>query len=228
LDKPGLDVLENRSGDTLQCRLVHLSDATVDPDNNCSDTLLFPSGVCRDDPRAPPDCQKFCRLNHTVCAPPFAVYESALQCLAVCLALIPGTNGDLFQNTVGCRLTFSYIALDAEAPQAICPSTGPGGDGLCGMDVPNATGNCVSYCALFETACGAEFARTYSNGQGNCMSACSKLAGAVHESGYVIADAATGETVQCRLLHVSRALVDPLECESAAGHGFCSGAVADQ
>ena len=92
-----------------------------------------------------------------------------------------------------------------------------------GVDTPDATGNCTSYCRLAETACGAAF-RIEFGSQAACLVDCSTQPdafGARHDSKYRLSAAQTGNTLQCRLLHVSRALSDATECLSALGQGAC-------
>jgi hypothetical protein len=221
LDVKTFDVVANHEGNTLQCRLVHVSTATVDPMTHCPHTQIHPAPPwCIDDQMAPPDCTEFCRINFAACSGDNAVYESMDQCKAVCAALPPGTNGDRDQNTAGCRLYHCYNSL--LNPTGHCSHTGPGGDAHCGADMlPDDTGNCHAYCILLEKACGADFATKYGGMQTNCQKDCATLPGAKKESGYNLNAAKMGNTVQCRLLHVSRAL-DPaaaaMECPNALGN----------
>jgi hypothetical protein len=217
-DVGSFDVLENHHGDTLQCRLVHVSSATVDAaaaKEHCPHTLIRPSAPwCLEDQMAAPDCQEFCRINAAACSGENAAYESTAQCLAVCAALPPGTYGDQTQNTAGCRLYHCYNSL--LNPPGHCGHTGPGGDGHCGADMADDTGNCHAYCILLEKACQTDFGTKYGT-QAACQKECSALIGAVHDSGYNLTTARTGNSVQCRLLHVARALTDSTECANALG-----------
>ncbi len=172
----------NYTGDTLQCRLVHTSAATVDPTTHCVHAELQPQPTtpCQDmtapDPpqgpvrrrsdagSSPPDCDSFCQLEMTECTGDQQIYQTLDQCKAVCNALPKGTVGDTSQNTVGCRKYHSYNAmLD---PDTHCSHTGPGGDGHCG---DMATGNCESYCILAQAACAATVTglRVRFQGRGN-------------------------------------------------------------
>ncbi len=220
-DAGEFDVVANHEGDTLQCRLVHVSSATVDPVTHCPHAAIHPNAPCADPPEAPPDCQNFCRFNALACAGDMAAYESSAQCLAVCSKLPAGTNADRTQNTMGCRLWHTYNALID--PESHCPHTAPGGDGHCGQSVDEKLGNCESYCILLEKACTAAFTGAYAS-QPACQSDCKaklEAQGGKDNSGYRLSEAASGNTLQCRLLHVSRALSDPLECVSALGEGAC-------
>jgi hypothetical protein len=231
-DTGDFDVDANYRGDTLQCRLVHLSTATIDPKGHCSHAQLQPTSPCVEKEDTPLDCQQFCRMNQLVCTGDFAVYESPKQCLAVCAALPQGTSGDRVGNTSACRHFHTYNSLID--PDGHCWHTSAGGDGHCGLDAPDKTGNCVAYCILLETACSSEFSSQYGT-QTACQTDCTargKPFGAPADS---LADLVkdvpsgqskllstqTGNTLQCRLLHVSRALSDATECPSALGQGAC-------
>jgi hypothetical protein len=222
-DTGAFNVVANHEGDTIQCRLVHVSSATVDPTTHCLHTDLHPTPPwCIEDQTAHPSCADFCRLALAACTGDDAVYESSAQCMAVCAHLPLGTNGDRDQNTVGCRQWHSYNAL--LDPDSHCPHTGPGGDSHCGADAPNDTGNCHAYCILLAAACPTEFMATYPGLQADCQTACSNQPvefGSQHDSHYKVSAGQSGNTFACRLLHVSRALTDPTQCASALGGGVC-------
>jgi hypothetical protein len=242
-DNGRFDAQANYTGDTLQCRLVHISAALgtgVDGRlMHCphaqlqAQTHADPAMPCIDDPTSPiTDCDAFCQLELAECSGEFAVYESRSQCVDVCHALPPGTVGDTSENTVGCRKYHSYNAMDK--PEIHCPHTGPGGDGHCGSgDDPSArttTGNCESYCLLLQAACnvatpGLDSANSFRGNfatQRACSQACGDLPGAGPNQGYSVAPEPTGNSVQCRLLHASRALSKPLEeCPAALGGAPC-------
>lgn len=208
----------NYLGDTLQCRLVHTSSSMLDPTTHCSHAELKPALKCVDPPTDVPDCKKFCHLELAECTEfGYPMYDSEPQCLAVCDALELGHVGDQTQNSVGCRMYHSYNSmLD---PKGHCPHTAPGGDGHCFDGDDKDAGNCQSYCRLLETACKADFDNSFTD-QDTCQAECVKLDGAAHDSGYSIA--AKGNNVQCRLLHVSRALTNPSkECAAALGASPC-------
>jgi len=210
----------NYLGDTLQCRIVHTTSATVDAIGHCSHANIK-SNKCLDDPEAEPDCDAFCRLEMAECteANGYPVYEDEEQCKAVCNALPPGHLGDTSQNTVGCRMYHSYNSVFD--PKNHCSHTSPGGDGHCGspaLPKTGHTGNCESYCLLLEKACAADFNASFAD-QGACQADCVKLDGAGPSEGYTTS--ASGNNLQCRLLHVSRALTNAKECGAAQGAAPC-------
>ncbi|MES1173369.1 MAG: hypothetical protein ABUL62_03495 [Myxococcales bacterium] len=238
------DSKTNYDGDTLQCRLVHTAAATVDPTTHCPHAQLQAQGQakpepgpCVDDPtEVEPDCNLFCQLEIAECTDTFAQYESLDQCLAVCKALPLGTVSDISENTVGCRKYHSYNAL--VDPAKHCPHTGPGGDGHCGSpDAPSATtftGNCESYCLLAAKACNVTvpgvtaadgFAAHFKN-QAACQRDCGGLDGALLDAAYSVSPPPEGNNLECRLLHVSRALGDPKtaidECPAVFGGAPCN------
>jgi hypothetical protein len=217
-----LDV--DHDGDTIQCRVEHVANASSSASaaaTHCGHATVVATQYCRAPQDGPPDCAEFCRFNLAGCSGDLAVYESVQQCMAVCMALDKGTNGDSDQNTMGCRSyhTFNSILVSVSH----CAHTGPGGDGHCGKDETGKTGNCVSYCTLAEKACGAAFAAKYSSPTA-CQLDCSTQPdafGAKIDSYYRLATAMSGNTLQCRLLHASRALTDATACPSALGEGAC-------
>jgi hypothetical protein len=220
-DTGGFDVNSNYYDDTLQCRFVHISAATVAPAEHCPHAALPANGPClgMDPTTVVPDCDSFCHLEMTECTGDLQQYESDAQCHDVCNALDKGTADDVSGNTVACRKYHSYNAL--LDPSTHCSHTGPGGEGVCGSSAApdtGSTGNCESYCTLLSKACTADFNKAYPD-QAACDSACSKLDGAAPNSHYTIA--ATGPNLQCRLLHVSRAFSDPTECGAAEGDAPC-------
>ncbi|MGK4001553.1 hypothetical protein WMF31_02935 [Sorangium sp. So ce1036] len=217
-DVEAFDVIENHEGDTLQCRLVHVSSATVEPDEHCRHASLIPVEPCVDPAGTQPGCEDYCQVVMTSCAGDLAVYESREQCLSVCSALAPGGAEDRTENTVGCRKYHAYSAmLD---PVTHCGHAGPGGDGHCGVDNDaTSTGNCASYCRLLEAACGEMFDAIFTAPE-ECEIACSAVPGAAGDSGYAVASA-EGDTLACRLLHVSRAFDDPGACTAALGEDPC-------
>ena len=210
----------NYFGDTLQCRLVHTTSSAVDPETHCPHADLK-SNKCLDDATAEPDCDNFCHLELAECtvANGYPVYESEAQCNAVCNALRPGHLSDTAENTVGCRMYHSYNAL--LDPKGHCSHTGPGGDGHCGstaLPKTGNTGNCESYCRLLETACKTDFDGSFAD-LAACEADCVKIDGAGPSVGYTTA--AAGDNVQCRLLHVARALTNSKECAAAQGAAPC-------
>ncbi len=236
-DTGSFDTDANYTGDTLQCRLVHTSAATVNPGEHCVHAQLqaqgqaMPApGPCLDDPKkVKPDCDSYCQLELTECSGAKAVYEDSAQCHAVCEALDKGEVTDTSQNTVGCRKYHSYNAL--VDPDTHCPHTGPGGDGHCGsttLPATGETGNCDSYCLLASKACTVtasptnNFSTTFPGGQADCLTQCVKLSGAGPSLPYSVAPLPKGNTMQCRLLHVSRALTTPADdCAAALGAAPC-------
>jgi len=223
-DTHGFDVNANYYNDTLQCRLVHTSVASVSTANtkeHCPHAALPATGPClgMDPTTTVPDCDSFCHLEMTECQGDLQQYESNQQCLNVCNALDKGTADDESGNTIACRKYHSYNAL--LDPNTHCPHTGPGGDGHCGssaMPDSGSTGNCESYCTLLAAACTTDFNAAFKD-QAACAVACAMLDGAGPNSGFSIA--ATGDNVQCRLLHTARAFEDPSECKAAEGAAPC-------
>ncbi|WP_437675711.1 hypothetical protein [Sorangium sp. So ce131] len=219
-DAEMFDVIANHDGDTLQCRLVHVSSATVEPAEHCEHARLVPVAPCADPAGTAPVCEEYCQLVMAACQGDHAVYESTAQCLAVCEALPPGSTDQRTENTVGCRKSHAYSAL--LDPVTHCTHAGPGGDGHCGSSAApetGSTGDCTAYCTLLEAACKMAFDYDFAD-LAECELACSGLEGAGPETGYAVVSAEQ-TALDCRLLHVSRAFVDPGACDAASGAAPC-------
>lgn len=221
-EKATFDVVVDHDGDSLECRLQHLTSASAAPAEHCWHATIAPGedSPCADPAGSEVPCDVYCNLVMTACTDDYAMYESEEQCLAVCEALPPGVAGDETEDTVACRRYHSYNSLPA--PAAHCLHAGPTGDGHCGTE------NCTSYCMIAQAACGSEFEATFLGGDANagqlgtCVSECMELEGAgPDESNFSIAPDARGNTVGCRTLHAMRALEDASECSAALGGNPC-------
>jgi hypothetical protein len=156
-------------------------------------------------------CATYCSQVQDGCTGDFAVYTSDSTCLGVCGALPAGSAGDEIGDTVECRLRQVTNAVETGEPDQHCPKAGPGGDGVCGQ-------NCESYCVLLQSLCTAHFDATF-DGLAACTAACADLP----DVGGFSTAINQGDSIQCRLWHVSAAAVDPsTHCPHAAGEGPCA------
>jgi len=233
-DTGAFDVSGNYNGDTIQCRLVHLSAATGDPGLHCSHAQLKPTEIhCFPSATAPRDCKADCKIINTACTGDFAVYESNEQCEKVCAVLPPGVPSDKTQNTSACRRYHAYNALIS--PSVHCTHASLLGDGHCGGETPNVdkTGNCESYCMLAKEGCPTLFGTKYES-DAACQKECSnqplefgaKLDG---QMAFRVKPVEGTSTLQCRALYVARAItqraadptVDAPACANVFGGPAC-------
>lgn len=236
-DLGSFDANRDRFGDSVQCRLIHVSESAISHElalTHCSHSQTIPvRGEDRDlvpcsDPPAPEltkeaDCQKYCTLTMGACDNDFAVYDSAAQCMSVCRLLDQGEPGDESGDTIRCRRYHSYNALGR--PQEHCTHAGPTGDGHCGG------GNCPDYCRIARQACPAQFEAKYGPdanllGSTDCETECKSLEGAGSDGfrdatvRYNTMTPPQGNTVLCRTYHAVQALAAPndmLHCPAALG-----------
>jgi hypothetical protein len=191
------------TGDTLDCRLIHVSAAFPDPEAHCQHSKFSAESVCTDIvDTGEPSCDVFCRNVMSACPGDRLMYESESQCMATCAQWPTGDLADRMVLTQGCRQFHAKSAL--LEPEVHCHHLGPGGDGVC-TAVP-AEGNCEGYCFMMAAVCPAEFA-TFSSDQDTCKTACLEdfaEDGAAVASGYDLILAAEGG-LQCRMLNLSRA-----------------------
>lgn len=219
-DRGTLQSTEDHEGDTLQCRLVHLSavESTPDPAYHCGHAQLAnPTQWCNNDQLdtpLPPDCADFCKLVTHVCTDDLAVYENETQCNALCQYFDPGHNADMKgQNTLGCRKYHTYNAMNDRITH--CPHLGPGGAGVCGDPM---TGNCDSYCDIAAHVCETEFDANFTD-RDDCMAACAELD--VGGKYSVLQAESQPATLACRLLELTRAAENPMLCAGVFGEAPC-------
>jgi len=206
---------EHGSGDTLDCRLVHVSSAAALPGTHCPHVPIVPKAgtPCTNPPEDSPSCADYCQLALNVCPGSLAVYNDEDECEAVCNVLDPGTNADTGappaanpeapENTVGCRHYHSYNAVSDAMTH--CPHTGPTGGGHCG----GLGAICESYCQITKAACPAAYDLAFPKGDAACLTQCGKLPDGGTEDHYSIESAEDPDNagkVQCRVLHAVRAL----------------------
>lgn len=229
VDQPTFDVARDHDGDTIECRLVHTSSATLKPKEHCAHAPIFPeepwcigvSGV-KDPLDQPPTCEDYCSIILVACTGDLAQYQSEDECLKVCEALPRGTNKDENGNTVACR---RYHAFNSTlGPANHCPHSGPTGDGHCGHDdAPKGfAANCESYCTLVAAACPAEFEAQPWGTPEACMAHCIDLPEAPFDSEYSVTKAEASTGLHCRVLHSVRAFADETACASAVGSDQCA------
>jgi hypothetical protein len=227
----------DHDGDTVQCRLFHVSVSTVPggADAHCWHAALAPrplegSGAInpclRDIGQVEPECEDYCQLIMTACTEEQAVYESEPQCVSACAALPPGDLTDVGgQNTLGCRKTHSYNALTGD-PVTHCPHAGPGGAGVCSSE---GEGDCFSFCLQLEGACADGYATEFGadeDARAACMSACEPLLDGESALMFSLASVEDSETppLACRMRAVLRASQEPNDtvlCEQALGQRDC-------
>jgi hypothetical protein len=148
----------------------------------------------------------------TNCVDAHAVYTTEAACLAVCGTLPVGSPDAEIGNSVYCRLRNAELAATTGEPDVHCPIAGPGGDGVCGT-------NCEGYCVLMQASCSARFSQLF-NGLADCQSQCTE---SLPDPGGYDVSQNSGDSINCRLWHVSAAALDPsLHCGHAAGEPPCA------
>jgi hypothetical protein len=236
-DSPDFSADEYYDSDSLECRLIHITNATTDP-MHCGHAGFRSNLHCYPPQDQPPDCNDYCRVVMVACDAERKVYDDTETCLKVCEALPQGVNSDDSENTAACRQYHSYNSL--LDPISHCAHAGPGGSGHCGEN--GGVGNCESYCILSKAACPSLYGSIFNDRDADCQADCEDRSGskddnttsevneeekysvAIAENGLPDADPPLPPShfeFQCRLLHATRALEqgtdDPTECQSAFG-----------
>lgn len=167
-------------------------------------------------------CASYCETVMANCSDALSVYASREACMGVCsqlqLAGKTGTPGDQSGNTIQCRLTQAKSAKSTGEPDGYCFAAGPGGGDVCGT-------NCEGYCVLLQKTCPNEFSTAqFNNSVTYCITnACTRIP--TLDAGYN-AEQAAGNSINCRLYHVSAANADSqapgIHCPHAAGAPPCA------
>lgn len=228
----------DHSGDTVQCRLVHVSTAAgaaatdTDKQTHCGHADFHSTLWCQAEE---PTCERYCDIVDVACDGANSIYENRDQCEATCAQLEVGDPLDDSGDTIGCRTWHAVSSLSDPANH--CSHAGPTGDGHCGTDkaadpdkgTPAEFAACRPYCRLLEAACPTEFADEYESGA-DCVEQCDATDdsfGAALDQDYTVASAKdAGNTLGCRTFYAVRALGEPdnasEQCPSAFGAAPCN------
>ena len=157
-----------------------------------------------------PLCERYCDTVGANCTDTNLQYTSRAVCLKACSRLQPGNPDDNAGNTVNCRLHYAESATAAGEPAGNCSVAGPGGAQLGNADVCGSF--CDGLCVLaLDTCKGANFRFT---SLADCSDACKVLP----DLGDYNVSFDSGNSVQCRLYHVSAAQIDPvIHCPHVGG-----------
>jgi hypothetical protein len=156
------------------------------------DRTLDPS-LKVDDGSASPECTKYCATVMANCTDKSAQYVSLPVCLADCSHLPTAAPGASFGNSVQCRQLEATLAGSTGEPADHCPAAGPAGNGQCGT-------TCESYCSLIIPTCPTAFGSL-----AECEFACRSMPDL---KSYDTSDQ-RGDSVQCRIFHVSAGTQSP-------------------
>lgn len=137
------------------------------------------------------DCASYCGAIQSTCADTLAQYGTMEECVASCALFPVGALGEMTGNTLGCRIYHTEAA--GEDAGAHCEHAGPGGGSMCGAT------SCDGFCALAPTICPGEWQAN------SCANRCGMLTSVPP---YSVASGDGGDTLECRLYHLTAASVD--------------------
>lgn len=160
-----------------------------------------------------PACVAYCAQVAKACVGPSAVYASEAVCLAVCAKLPAGSPETPTGNTIACRADQARLAETTGEVKLYCPAAGPGGGSGEDGGAPLCGTNCDGYCSLMAAICSSIFPTPQT-----CLESCLS---APDIGGYNVAQM-EGNTIQCRLYHVSAATQGAdVHCPHASGITPC-------
>lgn len=165
----------------------------------------FQAGVSCQDSGCVPTCTSYCSEFIDSCSSVADDYANLAGCVAFCErdARWPlGTFEDQAQNTVGCRLYHASFANEDSGNRVLhCGHAGIGGDDVCGSW-------CANYCHLATNICGDLIFDDLEQ----CLEQCPSIRrdGASGDT--------TGDTIQCRIYHLTAAARSPRQREAHCMH----------
>lgn len=198
------------SGDSIQCRIYHLSVAGIDASSattHCPHGLIPGAAGSPCGPKAAelPSCETYCKTVTQHCSGANSQYANEAACVSYCktLAKLPvGTAADTSGNTIGCRTYHAGAAM--MDPATHCAHAGKTGANVCGTW-------CDNYCQLATANCTGGNA-LYSKPE-ECSTAC-----ATASAGGKAGDT-SGDTLQCRIYHLGVAGADAPSATTHCPHG---------
>lgn len=157
-----------------------------------------------------PSCRKYCDLVMSNCTGDDAQYASMDECIAFCARLPPvQTSRDAEEKraaSVACRQYWADSPARTN-PTSYCLAAGPFGGNVCGD-------RCTAFCSVVLTACAPDSGLAYTS-QPECASDCANFSyrdAGTDGGGEGPAGPKTGDTLNCRLYHLRRAVKDAQTC----------------
>jgi len=137
-----------------------------------------------------PTCAKTCGLITASCVSTNRQFTNLAQCLQVCPAWPVGTAADTAGDTLGCRQYHAGVAnSSATNADAHCAHTGQSPVGICGT-------NCQAFCDQSIATCGTSGTNSQFASLAACTTACAQWSAGV-------SGATAGDSLACRLYHVT-------------------------
>lgn len=205
-DQSGKTLPLDTSGATVQCKIYHATvaaNSTTNAATHCPHTSQTGEGHCGT------PCENYCYTNQkTGCTGGNTV--TASECMALCAELPNGPFNDVSGNSVQCRTYHWGVASTAPTH---CPHGTPSGGGVCGK-------LCDVYCQLAKQNCtGSNALYTGATADTDCQTACGKFDTSGNPGD------TTGNTLYCRLYHLSVAGESSALATQHCPHGLTSSAV---
>jgi len=161
-----------------------------------------------DAPAVTLDCATYCSQITANCTGANAQYADAAHCMGTCAKFPKGTAvTETTGDTLGCRIYHSGMP-SATTPATHCPHAGPGGGPVADPLVAQCGNACESFCTLEIATCGttgapkAGIPANYAS-----VDACVATCNTFTKTPAYSPTAPAGNTLACRLYHVTNAAV---------------------
>lgn len=158
-------------------------------------------------PTLPLTAQAYCDTIQAACTGTNAQYPTPQQCLATAAEFTMGASAnEMTGDTLGCRIYHAQNAMITTDVATHCPHAGPAGNKLDLAMGQCSASPCEAFCNLATKVCGTDaapitnIANRYASAAA-CMTAC----GTFSKTQAYVAPAPGGDTMACRVYHVTNA-----------------------
>ncbi|NUP04560.1 MAG: hypothetical protein HOW73_00685 [Polyangiaceae bacterium] len=155
-------------------------------------------------------CDAYCTTITEGCVAANAQYASKEACVAECAAFPQGDAGAMSGNSLECRAYHASVAAGGTDPAIHCVHAGPLGGGPVAMagcvDEMNV---CNAFCQIAEEVCGDIDGYYEFTSFDDCKTKCGTIDNTTADFNI---DETSGDTLACRMYHLSVAATDETHC----------------
>lgn len=156
-------------------------------------------------------CADYCATIQDGCVDTNAQYADEASCLDECAAFDQGDAGAMSGNSLECRAYHASVAAGGTDPAVHCVHAGPLGGGPTAMAGCGMT-RCEAFCQIAQEICGADAGYPFDN-EDDCNTECA----AYTDSEDFNMMETSGDTLACRMYHLSVAPSDASHCAHLSG-----------
>jgi hypothetical protein len=156
-------------------------------------------------------CAAYCGTIQDGCVDTNAQYADEASCLEECAAFDQGEPAAMSGNSLECRAYHASVAAGGTDPSIHCVHAGPLGGGPTAMAGCGTT-RCEAFCQIAQEICGTDANYPFDN-EDDCNTECAAYA----DTDDFNMMETSGDTLACRMYHLSVAPSDASHCAHLSG-----------